>query len=146
MNNHNIGLCLWNEFLRNVINLYFEGTNTGTIITFKDEAIYTKEVIEKLKSIDIFITEAFNPFKIQDPEGFRTSIKLMELGFTLKPLIIFRTIDNNFLKTPFILDYSTIHMLPQKIKELMTIRKIDISQFNPIIEAYPDLNKKPVHE
>jgi len=145
MNSYFIGLYLWNDFLRNVVTLYFKGTNTGTVITFKDEAIYTKEVIEKLKNIDIFITEAFNPFKIQDAEGFRASMKLLELGFSLKPLIIFRTIDKNLLKYPFILDYSTIYMIPKKIEELMTIENFDAAQFIPIIEAYPVLIKEPVH-
>ncbi len=145
INRNNIGLFLWNNYLRKVMVIYLKGTKLCNIINFEEKATYMREVLDELESLDLFIAEAFNPHRIDNAEGFRMAIRIAEFGFKAKPLIIFRKIDKEFHTIPYIIDYSTIYLLPDKIAALLRADSIDRTQLAPVIDRYPILMKAPLH-
>jgi len=142
-----IGLLLWDDFLMQVIVEYLALTGLCNVEQFQRKAeTLSAEFVNRLKKLDLFITEAFNPNKIRDAEGFRLAVKLIELGFKAKPIVIFRTIEGKHLVYPYFLDFKTIHHLPEKMKTLLSIPDIDKEPFDLLVRTYPILSKLPEHK
>ena len=143
--NANIGVLIWDVFLKKVILFYFDVSAVFNVIYFPTTG-FSQDFISDSNRLDILIAEAFNPFSRQDPAGFRPVLELIEGGFTFKPLIIFRSLDNKYKQYPFFIDFSTINLLPEKINELLKIKKIDLDLFRDLAKSNPLLTAKPVHK
>lgn len=141
-----VGLLIWNIFLKKVLECYFEALNYTVMFFESGQSSYHQEVIGKLKKLDIFVLEAFNPLKIEDPEGFRLALKLRALQFSAKPIVVFQSLNDEFLASPFLMDYSTLHNLPDKIRMLGKIESLNPGIFDRLIAKYPILNTMPVHQ
>lgn len=142
-----IGILLWDDFLTQVIVEYLALTGLYNVEQFQRKAeTLSAGFVDRLKKSDIFITEAFNPNKIRDAEGFRLAVKLIELGFKAKPIVIFRTIVGKYLIHPHFLDFKTIHHLPEKMETLLSVTDIDKKPFDLLARMYPILSKVPEHK
>jgi hypothetical protein len=145
--NTQIGFLIWNDFLRRVIEFCL-GTIDSSVVFhrfLRDSSGLSSEFLKKLSNIDILVIEAFNPQKHKDPEGFRLAMKIMELGFKTKPLVIFRRLEERFLIHPSLIDYRTIYNLPDKLQQLMEASGVTHEDFRGLLRAYPVLKSKPVH-
>ena len=142
-----IGILLWDNFLAQAIVKYLTLTGLYKVEQFQKRAdTLSVEIVVRLKKLDLFITEAFNPNKIKDAEGFRLALKLIELGFKAKPIVIFRTIEEKYLIYPYFLDFKTIHHLPEKMETLLTSPKVNKKPFHFLVRMYPILSKVPEHK
>lgn len=141
-----VGMLIWNDFLKKVLLCYFEAMNVNILLFETGLSSYPQKVIENLKKTDIFITEAFNPLKIDNPEGFRLALTIMKLNFTTKPIVVFQHLEDVFIKIPVLMDFSTIHHLPEKIQALKEIDKPDKSIFDKLIATLPGLTMMPIHK
>lgn len=140
-------LVIWNELLQKVIVAYLNGMG-GFKAFFFDTGLssYSRDILHRVRETDILITEASRPGTHKNAEGFRLAVKLMDICLNLKPMVIFRTLDNKFLEYPCFADYSTIHLLPEKINSILKSERFDRSAFDSIIEKYPYLKSRPVHK
>lgn len=142
-----IGILLWDDLLTQVIVGYLALTGSYDVQQFQRKAkTLSAEFVDRLKKLDLFITEAFNPNKIRDAEGFRLALKLIELGFKAKPIVIFRTIEGKYLIYPYFLDFKTIHHLPEKMETLLTSPEVSKEPFDLLARMYPILSKVPEHK
>ena len=142
-----IGILLWDDFLTQVIVEYLALTGSYNVEQFQKKAdTLSAEIVDRLKKLDIFITEAFNPNKIRDAEGFRLALKFIELGFKAKPIVIFRTIEKKHLIYPYFLDFKTIHHLPKKMETLLASTDVSKEPFDFLARMYPILSKLPEHK
>ena len=143
----NVELVIWNELLQKVIEAYLHGMG-GFKVSLFDTGLssYSRDVLYRIKETDILITEVSRPGTHKNAEGFRFAIKLMDICHDLKPIVIFKTLDKVFLGHPVFADYSTIHLLPEKINSILKSERFDRSAFDSIIEKCPYLKSRPVHK
>lgn len=142
-----IGILLWDDFLTQIIEGYLTITGFYDVQQFQRNAeTLSAEFVDRLKKRDLFITEAFNPNKIWDAEGFRLALKLIELGFKAKPIVIFRTIEEKYLIYPYFLDFKTIDHLPEKMETLLASPDVSKEPFDLLARMYPILSKVPEHK
>lgn len=142
-----IGILLWDDFLTQVIVEYLALTGSYDVQQFQRKAeTISAEFVDRLKKLDLFITEAFNPNRIRDAEGFRLAVKLIELGFKAKPIVIFRTIEGKYLVYPYFLDFKSIHHLPEKMETLLASTDVIKEPFDLLAKMYPILSKVPEHK
>lgn len=141
-----IGLVIWNKLIKEGIELYFRKSGNNILEKINpDRSAYSKDMISKLKMIDIWLIEASNPDFHRDAAGFRFARTLLKLGISKKVIVIFKALEGEFLNYPCFADYGSIHLIPEKIASIMK-SAIDNDPFRLIIQKYPYLDKLPVHK
>lgn len=142
-----VGLLLWNDFLRGVIELYFLSVGDHQIEYFDvDMSSYSHELILKIREIDYFVIEALRPDKFRDAAGFRFAKTLVKGGINFHLILIFKALEKKFLNYPCFIDYGTVHLLPDTLKELETSIGDIEKHFSEIVKQYPYLNTLPIHK
>jgi hypothetical protein len=139
-------LLLWCPFLRCFINDYlffFQGIEPLLLQT--NSRVVSSTFMEDLRRSEILITEAYNPTKYADPEGFRLAMKLVEAGVAVRPLVIFRTLETEFLSSPHFIDYGRFLQLDQKLNGLLKQEKNNLQAFVNLSRNRPELLKVPMH-
>lgn len=142
-----VGLLLWNEFLREVIELYFHSLGNCQLEYFNvDMSSYSHELILKIREIDYFVIEALRPDKFGDAAGFRLAKTLVKSGINFHLILIFKALEKKFLNYPCFIDYGTVHLLPDKLKQLETSVGDIEKYFLEIVKQYPYLDILPIHK
>ncbi len=105
-------------------------------LIFGKEHILSKEILDA----DFWIAEAWNPLEPENPEGFRT---LMKLSGRAKCLILFL-----FMPSGFPPDGSFWCKIPcngfkQKIKKAMESAPPDQKDYQALVEMWPELAYDP---
>ena len=109
-----------------------------------DMNICSKEsIVKSLENSDIIITEAYNNKYIHDGEGYRLAKYMANCD--KKPLVLFRSLKTSFRKSPHLIDYYSIHLLPSKVEYLLALKKPIMDNFSEIENAYPYLKESPRH-
>jgi hypothetical protein len=141
------GLLLWDELLREVIELYFSSFDSCQCEDFDvDMSFYSHDLILKIKKIDYFIIEALRPDKFRDAAGFRFAKTLVKGRLNSHPILIFKALEKKFLNYPCFIDYGTVHLLPEKLEKLSTSGRDIENHFLEIVKQYPYLEKLPIHK
>lgn len=142
-----IALLIWNELLKEVIETILKKIE-GYRIYYIDACLssYSQDILQRLKDTDILIAEASRPATFLNAEGFRLTMKLTNICPRLMSLVIFKSLESRFLRFPVFADYSTIHLIPEKLQALLHSDAIDKSIFYSIIDEYPYLKTIPFHK
>lgn len=119
---------------------------------FKDKVkkIYTARLGKpetlhpEMLSSSIWIAEAFNPEKIENPEGFRT---VKKFAGKAKVLLLFVSgVPKNFPNSgPFWLTLPSATRLSEKIREIMNNPPPSEDDYQRLEELWPELKAEPLH-
>ena len=141
-----VGLLIWSHDLRNLAAGCLEVIAPCQVIVLQRSTdIVPAEFLSTLSRLDILITEAYNPNKFKNAEGFRLAMTIVNGHIPVLPLIIFKSLDKEYLEHPYFIDYSTFHMLDEKIDELQSMKQCDLKPFAIVAGRYPELLRIPVH-
>jgi len=140
-----IVIAVWSPLLRDILGCYLEHGRKVPVKFLDMAGKGFDRIYRTIQNADIFIAEAYNPYKIAFAEGFQLAMQIVAVQANTKPLVIFRHLEISHSFSPHFIDYGHFSELPVRLSHLLSLPSGVREHFDKIILEYPELNTKPVH-
>ena len=148
-----IALFVWSPRLRHILENCLRGIWGIEPQIINPDEPWARDIILSLPATCLFVVEAYNPSETgtynpngyRHAEGFRLALSHAEQKKSGKVLVIFRSLEAEFLLSPHFIDYATFFEFGRKINALTFQKENDLDVFLNLKSKTPLLTTLPRH-